>query len=128
MSDADAARTAKAVQEISHQLKELVRVQTVFNENFVTIAKHLKEFMNGFDTVSVLDVQPSHGQEIPPYIEFFKPNDRVRVIETNAFGTVCVIGVEGDDGLPKIEVEIHGSGEKLLFAPEELDLGRPTRD
>lgn len=51
----------------------------------------------------------------------FSPNQVVRIAGTDSYGKVTVVGVDGIDLLPKIEVELNGSGEKVLFAPEQLE-------
>lgn len=43
MGDADEARKAKSLNNIEHHLKELVRVMSTLNENFVALVKVLKE-------------------------------------------------------------------------------------
>ncbi len=55
MSDADSARSAKAVAEIAHHLKELVKVNIALNENLVTIAKDIKQFIASFEIDNIVD-------------------------------------------------------------------------
>jgi hypothetical protein len=56
MSDADSARMATALQEVARHLRELVRVQTALNGNIVTMARDAKEFMDSFNTVTMVDM------------------------------------------------------------------------
>lgn len=138
MSDADEARSAKALQEIAHHLKELVKTQASLNENIVTFIRDAREFADQFSSVSLVDPSQmsiediaaelhkmhqrarQQGPEEFPLILTFHANQIVKVRATEQFGKVCVVGVEGDDGQLKVEVEMNGTGEKLLFSPAEL--------
>lgn len=55
MSDADAQRSAKALQEIAHHLKELVKIQASLNENVVTFIRDARVFAEQFNSITLVD-------------------------------------------------------------------------
>lgn len=99
----------KALRAIGNNTHEMVKVLDALNTNLIAGIKAMKGFT------------PSAEQAAIERMLWFSPNQVVRIVGTDSFGKVTVTNVEGVDLLPKIEVEMFGSGEKVLFAPEQLE-------
>ena len=120
-------RQAKAQENMAHHMGQFVKVWAAMNETLIVIAKDLKKFMEGLDSMTVadmgqveLDVTPADKKS--KSLLNFALGEIVWVIDYNTHGNVTRVDVQGDDGFLKVEVEFEENNvaTKHLFDPADL--------
>lgn len=136
MSDADDARSAKALGELAHHAKELVKVMETINKNFVVLVRACVVFADRYPLTkeqNPFGEQQEESEKAQPLdaaiqealrqksLKDFHPNQIVYVPMLMNYGKVTVVGVERY-GYLAVEVEMNGTEDKLLFAPNQLEI------
>lgn len=122
MSDADAERSAKALQEISHHMRELVKVHKVLNENLAIFIRDAREFASEFSGITLVDEAQMTLDHMRRASEAIHEQQKARR-ETDVDPSGMVVGPDGKARLPFHEEYKRAHGDSAEFVPID-----PLRD